>query len=241
VLRIHHTPLRTRLACLVALVGLTTPRGGGAQAATPASPLLDALSITVQRDSVTAARGSMRFRIVRAVNDVELVATGIVVRPGLRVSAELRTDTLYALRKYVAETRDSIGRLIDRVQLVSSGGRVTLERVTPTRRMVREFLARRELMVLDSAALVPYVVLAAASRSASALLLLDVRRGELNVATLSPGLGVDLSIAEVTLTATPVTVLGLGYPLEWWRDARGRLLRVTWGRRGSVLRDDPPT
>ena len=63
----------------------------------PASPLLDALSITIQYDTTTVARGSMRFRQVRTGTDLELLASGIVVRRGLRVTAELRTDSLFSL------------------------------------------------------------------------------------------------------------------------------------------------
>jgi hypothetical protein len=224
----------------VLLVALGLARSLAAQAPTVQSPLIDALSITVQRDSATAARGSMRYRLVRTPSDVELVTTGIIVRSGQRITAELRTDSALVLRKYVTEIRDTAGRLLDRIQLVSSGGRITLERVTPTRRSVREFLARRGVMVLDSVALVPFVALAAVGRGVTALDLLDVRRGNLTAASLSTGLGVEVSIAEVTLVATPVTVSNAAFPVEWWRDARGRLLRVTFGARGLMLRDDPP-
>ena len=216
--------------------------GGPARAqSAPATPLIDALSITVQYDTTTVARGSMRFRQVRTGADLELLASGIVVRRGLRVTAELRTDSAFALRKYVAESRDSGGRLIDRVQVTSVGGRVTLERVTPTRRMVREYVAQRDIMILDSAAVVPFVALAGLAQRTTSIAFLDVRRGTLTTAQVTPGSQVELSVAEVIVSGTPIAVTGLVAPLSWWRDAKGRLLRVVWGGRSRVLRDDPPT
>ena len=216
--------------------------GGQARAqSAPATPLIDALSITVQYDTTTVARGSMRFRQVRTGTDLELLATGIVVRRGLRVTAELRTDSVFALRKYVAESRDSAGRVIDRVQVTSVGGRVTLERVTPTRRMVREYLAQRDIMILDSAAVVPFVALAGLAQQTTSIAFLDVRRGTLTTAQVTAGSQVELSVAEVIVSGTPIAVSGLAAPLSWWRDAKGHLLRVVWGGRSRVLRDDPPT
>ena len=220
---------------------LLAPLGGPAQAQSSPSPLLDALSITVQRDSATVARGTMRYRLTRTPTDVELVATGIVVGRGLKVTAELRTDSTFALRRYVAESRDSAGRLVDRVLVTSAGGRVTLERVTPTRRSVREFLAQRELMLLDSAAVVPFLALAGLGSRMTPLALLDVRRGTLATGTLSLGPQATLALGEVAVTGVPVSVSGLGGTLRWWRDAKGHLLRVSWGPRTEVLRDDPPT
>ena len=216
--------------------------GGQARAqSAPATPLIDALSITVQYDTTTVARGSMRFRQVRTGTDLELLATGIVVRRGLRVTAELRTDSVFALRKYVAESRDSAGRVIDRVQVTSVGGRVTLERVTPTRRMVREYLAQRDIMILDSAAVVPFVALAGLAQRTTSIAFLDVRRGTLTTAQVTAGSQIELSVAEVIVSGTPISVTGLAGPLSWWRDAKGHLLRVVWGGRSRVLRDDPPT
>ena len=216
--------------------------GGQARAqSAPATPLIDALSITVQYDTTTVARGSMRFRQVRTGTDLELLATGIVVRRGLRVTAELRTDSVFALRKYVAESRDSAGRVIDRVQVTSVGGRVTLERVTPTRRMVREYLAQRDMMILDSAAVVPFVALAGLAQQTTSIAFLDVRRGTLTTAQVTAGSQIELSVAEVIVSGTPISVTGLAGPLSWWRDAKGHLLRVVWGGRSRVLRDDPPT
>ncbi len=203
--------------------------------------LLDALSLTVQQDSTSVARGSMRFRLYRTGNDVELVASGIVVGRGVRVSAELRTDSLYGLRRYSAESRDSSGRLVDRIVVTSAGGRVTLERVSPRRRMVREYLAQRDLVLIDSAAIVPFVALAGLVHQNAGLSFLDVRRGTLMAATAVLGDPVELAIAEVIVTATPVTVSGLPVAIRWWRDAKGHLLRVSWGDRSRVMRDDPPT
>ena len=237
--RFLHTPLSPRCAALASAALIL---GGSLRAQQVAgTSLLDALSITVQSDSTTVARGSMRLRQFRTGTDVELVASGIVVRRGLRVTAELRTDSLYALRKYIAESRDSLGRLTDRVQVTSAGGRVTLERVTPARHMVREYVAQRDIMILDSAALVPFVALAAVPQRTATLTFLDVRRGTLAAAQVTFGAPVELSVAEVIVTGTPTAVSGLPSPLSWWRDAKGRLLRVTWGIRSRVLRDDPPT
>ena len=240
--RFPHTPGRTHSTPLLGLLGLLVSLGGALQAqATAATPMLDALSITIQFDSTTVARGSMRFRQVRAGADLELLASGIVVRRGLRVTAELHTDSLFGLRKYVAESRDSAGHLIDRVQVTSAGGRVTLERVSASHRMVREYVAQRDLMILDSAAVVPFVALASIAQRATTIAFLDVRHGTLTVAQVMPGAQVELSVAEVIVSGTPIVVTGLTGPLVWWRDAKGHLLRVAWGGRSRVLRDDPPT
>lgn len=237
--RFPHTPFWTGLALCVSSV-LVRVRPAVAQAASTGT-LLDALSLTVQLDSTSVARGSMRFRQYRTGNDVELVASGIVVRRGLRVSAELRTDSLYGLRRYSAESRDSSGRLVDRIVVTSAGGRVTLERVSPRRRTVREYLAQRELVIIDSAAIVPFVALAGRVHRDAGLAVLDVRRGTLTPATAVLGEPVELAVAEVIVTATPVTVSGLPDAIRWWRDAKGHLLRVIWGDRSRVMRDDPPT
>lgn len=183
----------------------------------------------------------MRYRQIRSGGDLELQASGIVVRRGLRVTAELLTDSLFALRKYIAESRDSAGHLIDRVQVTSAGGRVTLERVTANRRMVREYVAQRDMMILDSAAVVPFVALAGLAQRTTTIAFLDVRRGTLTTAQVTPGEQVELSVAEVVVSGTPIEVTGLAVPLSWWRDAKGHLLRVAWGGRSRVLRDDPPT
>ena len=216
------------------------PSVARAQAAAPA-PLLDALSITVANEATSVGRGTMRFRIVRTGTDVELLATGIVVRGGLRVTSEWHGDTTAALRRYISETRDSTNRIIDRIQVTSSGGRVTLERVTSQRRMVREFLAQRDLMILDTLALVPFVVLAQLPARSSDMPLLDVRRGELTPTPVLAGPRAELAVAEVMLSGTPMSTTGLRTPVTWWRDARGRLLRVVYGLGGRLMRDDPPT
>jgi len=228
------------VALFAALLGALPGAPLGAQA-TASTPLLDALSITVQLDSATVARGSARFRQVRTGTDVELVASGIVVQRGLRVTSELRTDSAYVLRRYLAESRDSTGTVFDRIQVRSAGGRITLERTTPSRRIMREYAAQRDLMILDSAAVVPFVALAGVGQRAATIPLLDVRSGRVRIATLTSGASLDLSVAEVMVPGTPITVSGLPSPLRWWRDARGRLLRVAWGERSRVLRDDPPT
>ena len=237
--RFPHTPPTSRWT---GPIGLLLALGGSLQGqSAPVNPLLDALSITVQYDSATVARGTMRYRQIRSGGDLELQATGIVVRRGLRVTAELLTDSLFALRKYIAESRDSAGHLIDRVQVTSAGGRVTLERVTANRRMVREYVAQRDMMILDSAAVVPFVALAGLAQRTTTIAFLDVRRGTLTTAQVTPGEQVELSVAEVVVSGTPIAVTGLAVPLSWWRDAKGHLLRVAWGGRSRVLRDDPPT
>ncbi len=237
--RFPHTPPTSRWT---GPIGLLLALGGSLQGqSAPVNPLLDALSITVQYDSATVARGTMRYRQIRSGGDLELQASGIVVRRGLRVTAELLTDSLFALRKYIAESRDSAGHLIDRVQVTSAGGRVTLERVTANRRMVREYVAQREMMILDSAAVVPFVALAGLAQRTTTIAFLDVRRGTLTTAQVTPGEQVELSVAEVVVSGTPIEVTGLAVPLSWWRDAKGHLLRVAWGGRSRVLRDDPPT
>jgi hypothetical protein len=225
----------TRLATLIVLSSGCL----GAQGVS-LPPLLDALSISVQQDSATVARGSMRFRTVRTGNEVELVATGIVVRRGLRVTAELRSDTLFGLRKYVAESRDSAGKVIDRIQVTNAGGRIVVERVEPSRRMVREYLSQRNVAILDSVALVPFVTLAAMAQRAGTLVFVDVRRGTLSVATTSVGAVEQVMIADVAVDGQPFTTLSGPMPLMWWRDAKGRLLRVIYGGRGRIIRDDPP-
>jgi len=232
------TPRPARWGTL-ALLGFLLPSPLVAQpTATP--PWLDALSITVQLDSTTVARGSLRLRQIRTASDLELVANGTLVRKGLRVTAELRTDSLFGLRKYTAESRDSAGVLLDRVQVTSAGGRIILERVTPRRRLRREFPARRDLMILDSATVVPFVLLAGVTPRVGSLTFLDVRSGTVTAAQAAPGIATDLKVAEAIVSATPVTVTGLALPLTWWRDTRGRLLLVVWGARSRVLRDDPP-
>jgi len=233
-----HTPRGTCWG-IRAIFGIVLTQPLQAQPVVPA-PLLDALSITVQVDSVTVARGSLRLRQVRSGTDLELVANGTLIRKGLRVTAELRTDSLFGLRKYTAESRDSAGVLLDRVQVTSAGGRITLERVTPRRRQMREYAAQRDLMILDSATVVPFVLLAGVAPRAGPLTLLDVRSGTVTATQSAPGLPTDLALAEAVVSGTPVTVTGLALPLTWWRDSRGHLLRVVWGSRSRVLRDDPP-
>ncbi len=236
--RFLHTPFWTGVALGLGSV-LVRASPAAAQSASNGT-LLDALSLTIQLDSTSVARGSMRFRLYRTTNDVELVASGIVVRRGLRVSAELRTDSLYGLRRYSSESRDSSGRVVDRIVVTNAGGRVTLVRVNPRRRMVREFLAQKDLVILDSAGIVPFVALAGLVQRDAALAFLDVRRGTLTPATVVLGDPVELTVAEVIVRATPVTVTGLPESFRWWRDAKGHLLRVIWGERTRVVRDDPP-
>lgn len=233
-----HTPRHARRTAAVATCCCLFVPALAAQAATP--PALDALSITVQYDSTTVARGSLRLRQLRTGSDLELVANGTLVRKGLRVTAELRTDSLFQLRKYVAESRDSAGLLLDRVQVISAGGRITLERTTPRRRLMREYPAQRDLMILDSATVVPFVLLAGVAPRASRVAFLDVRSGSVTLTQTAPGTPTELSLAEAMVSGTPVTVTGLALPLTWWRDAKGHLLRVVWGDRSRVLRDDPP-
>jgi hypothetical protein len=96
-------------------------------------------------------------------------------------------------------------------------------------------------MILDSATVVPFVALAGLNPRTTGVSLLDVRRGTLTPSQLTPGDPVELSVAEVVVTGTPVLVTGAIAPLSWWRDGRGRLLRVVWDPRNRVLRDDPPT
>lgn len=224
---------------LLAVAGLLgAPLGAQAPAN---APLLDALSITVRLDSTTVARGSARYRQVRTGPELELVASGIVVQRGLRVTSELHTDSAYVLHRYLAESRDSAGTVIDRILVTSAGGRITFERTTPRRRIMREFASDRDLMILDSAAVVPFVVLAGVGMRAATIPLLDVRSGQVRIATLTPGASIDLSLAEVLVPGMPIAVSGLSSPLRWWRDVKGRLLRVAWGERSGVLRDDPPT
>ena len=233
-----HTPRPVRWGTLTLLGCLLTSSLVAQPVAT--APYLDALSITVQLDSVTVARGSLRLRQIRTINDLEVVANGTLVRTGLRVTAELRTDSLFGLRKYTAESRDSAGVLLDRVQVTSAGGRIILERVTPRRRLRREYAARRDLMILDSATVVPFVLLAGVTPRVGTITFLDVRSGTVTGAQTAPGTASDLELAEAKVSATPVTVTGLSLPLTWWRDTRGRLLRVVWGARSRVVRDDPP-
>lgn len=211
----------------------------GAQAPTP-GPLLDALSITLQRDSVTMARGSIRLRQFRTGTDVELVASGIVVRPGMRITAELRTDSTYAFRRYQSESRDGTGQVVDRITVSSSGGRITYERVTRTRRTAREFGAQRDLMILDTVAVVPFVMLAGAALRTTPLAMLDVRTARLAPSVAEPSAPITLSIAEVVVTGTRMALRASAQPLAWSRDPRGRLLGATWSGRSRVLRDDPP-
>jgi hypothetical protein len=226
----------TRITALLCASAVTL----AAQAVGP-SPLLDALSISVQQDSATVARGTMRYKTVRTGNDVELVATGIVVRRGLRVTAELHTDSLFGLRRYVAESRDSAGRVIDRVQVTNAGGRIVVERVQPSRRMVREYISQRHAVILDSVALVPFITLAAMTQRAGTLAFVDVRRGTLTIAATSVGALEQVMIADVAVDGQPFSASGGSAPLVWWRDAKGRLLRVIYGGHGRIIRDDPPS
>jgi hypothetical protein len=160
----------------------------------------------------------------------------------MRLTTDLRTDSAYQLRRYVAESRDSAGRIVDRIQVTSQGGRVTLERVTPTRRMVREFPAQRDLLVMDSAAISPYMVLASQSLTPRrSMVVLDVRAGTVVAIPVSLGAAAVVTVADVSLSGVPVV---LGSPTAFvtiWRDAKGRLLRIIWSGQRRVLRDDPPT
>jgi hypothetical protein len=106
--------------------------------------------------------------------------------------------------------------------------------------MVREFLAQKDLVILDSAAFVPFVALAGLVQRDAALAFLDVRRGTVTPGRVMLGDPVELAVAEVIVRATPVSISGLSESIRWWRDAKGHLLRVMWGDRTRVLRDDPP-
>jgi hypothetical protein len=68
-----------------------------------------------------------------------------------------------------------------------------------------------------------------------------VRRGTLASARATPGVAEEIAVAEVRMMVTPVQVTGLPEVIRWWRDAKGHLVRVGWGERSRVLRDDPPT
>jgi hypothetical protein len=235
--RIH----RARLALagtLVAAALAVAPRVA-AQA-----PLPDALSVSIV-GGAGAGRASLRLRIERAPSGaVDVVASGIVVAGRRRVTAELRTDTLLAVRRYVAETRDSAGVVVDRIEVATAGGRLLLTRTAPGHRMVREFPVVRALLLRDDEGLVPLLVAAArgdASLLRDAVPVLDVRTGRMGrgIATLEPRQ--PLNIAEVPLEAVPVTLrLADGAPFAWWRDARGRLLFAPLAGTRQLRRDDPP-
>lgn len=233
-----HRARGVRVAAL-ALVTLADAPRAGAQ-----PPVPDALSVSVVGGEV-AGRAALKLRIERAPSGaVEVVASGVVVSGRRRLTAELRTDTLLALRRYVAVTRDSAGAVIDRIEIATAGGRLLLTRTAPGHRMVREFPVDRALLVRDDEALVPLMIAAArgdASLLRDAVPVLDVRTGRMarGVATLEGRR--PLKIAEVPLEAVPVTLrLADGAPFGWWRDARGRLLQAPLAGTRELRRDDPP-
>lgn len=216
----------------------------GALDAGAQAPVPDALSVSIVGGALPG-RASLRLRVERATTGaVDVVASGVVVSGGRRVTTELRTDTLLVLRRYVAETRDSAGAVIDRIEIVTAGGRLLLTRVAPGHRMVREFPVHRALLLRDDEALVPLLV--AAARIDGSLLrdvvpVLDVRTGRMarGVATLEARR--PLTIAEVPLEAVPVTLrIADGASFTWWRDARGRLLFAPLAGTRQLRRDDPP-
>lgn len=201
----------------------------------------DALAVTLLDGPAVAGRGALRLRTERAGTGVDLVASGVVVRPGRRVTAELRADTLGGLRRYLAETRDSAGRVLERVEVVAAGGRVVLRRTAPGRRTVRELAAPRGLLLRDDDALVPLLIAAHLPASDDSVTVLDVRRGTEGRARPTTEGRTSLSIAEVPLDAWPVAIRGPdGILLAWWRDARGRLLFAPLDAARTLRRDDPP-
>jgi hypothetical protein len=220
---------------LVAVLG--APLALGAQAART-----DALSVTLVDGPAVLGRGALRLRTERVGTGVDLVASGIVVRPGGRTTAELRADTTGAVRRYVTETRDSAGRVIDRVELVAAGGRMVWRRTAVGRRAVREFPAPRGLLLRDDEGLVPLLLAAARADSDDSVTVFDVRRGTHARGRPTAAPRTTVSIAEVPLDAAPMTVRGAsGVLLAWWRDARGRLLFAPLDATRAVRRDDPPT
>ena len=219
----------------VALLG--APLTVGAQ-----EPRSDALAVTLVEGPTVVGRGALRLRTERVGSGVELVASGVIVRPRGRTTAELRADTSGALRRYVAETRDSTGRVLDRVEVVAAGGRVVLRRTAVGRRTVRELPAPRTLLLRDDDGLVPLLIAAARpSWGGDSVTVLDVRRALPARGRPTDAARTTLSIADVPLEAVPVTVQGTaGALLSWWRDARGRLLFAPLDGTRALRRDDPP-
>jgi hypothetical protein len=238
VTRFPHTP--SQAIRIGALLLLSVPATLAAQAPAQTGGLLDALSLSVKTDTTTVARGTIRYRMARTGAELEMIATGIIVGGGSRVTAEFRTDTAGALRRYVAEVRDSTGRVVDRTQITSLGNRVTLERVTPARRLVREFFVPRDVMILDVAAVVPFVAIAARSGRATQMTILDVRRLTAETGSISADAVSDILIDDTRLRGTLMTFRGLTFPLRIWSDARGRLLRIAYGASFVTVRDDVP-
>lgn len=245
-------PTRVTIHAALLALAAAAPVAGAAQATAPVSdvrtataPVADVLQATLVDGSAAAGRASLRVRTERtAAGTVEVIASGIVVRGRRRVQGELRTDTLLALRRYVAETRDSAGAVADRVELTAAGGRLLLVRTVGAHRMTRELPAPAggALLLRDDDALVPLLVAAARPPArGDSVTVLDVRTGVrvAGVATAEPPR--PLTIAEATLDAVPVIVRAGGVVLlSWWRDARGRLLLVPVDGAAALRRDDPP-
>jgi hypothetical protein len=238
--RSDHTLPRQRRAVICSpralLLGLWLAGARSAHAQSPT--VLDALSVTV---TGTQARGALRLRLGTTATGVAWIASGVVVRPGRRTTAELRTDTLGALRTYTAETRDSLGSVVDRVSVVSAGGRVILERVTPTRRQVREYPSSPGLLIADGDALAPLLVLAARIRKPGGVMVLDVRAPALAGTMVDAAGTAQLQIADIPLAASAWTITGVSSLAGWWTDARGRLLAALLSPGLRLQRDDPPT
>jgi hypothetical protein len=235
-----HTP--ARLLRLLAPLSLAVAPVAFAQTATAATTgtLLDAFAITVRADTTVVARGTIRRRVIRIGTELEISANGIVVRGAIRTTAELRTDTAGVLRRYLAETRDSTNRVIDRVQVSVLGGRLTVERVTPTRRSAREFFAPRNVMIVDTTALIPMVALAAAQSSGRSTTLLDVRGMTSATLTLPADSATALVVGDTRIDAWLSTLRASPSPLRLWRDARGRLLGAVVSARTTLQREEPP-
>jgi hypothetical protein len=214
--------------------------GPGTAPLASAAPVADALAVSLLEGTALLARGTLRLRIERTGTGVDVVATGVLVRPGERITAELRTDTLLAPRRYLAETRDSAGRVTDRVEVAIGGGRMVLTRTSAAHRMVREFPLARALLLVDDAALVPLLV-AAAAQPRDSVTVLDVRTGTLRRAVATSAAPTALTIAEVPLEVTPVSLRASDGTLgAWWRDPRGRLVHAPLAGTRQLRRDDPP-
>jgi hypothetical protein len=238
VARSLHTPgtLQRTAALLLALACRAT----GQAAPAPTGAVLDAFAFTVRADTAVVARGSIRHRLIRTGAELEVSATGIVLRATSRITADLRTDTAGILRRYLAETRDSLGHVTDRVQVTVAGSRLTVERVTATRRITREFVNTRDLAVLDTAAIIPMVALAALRMRSASATLLDVRRMVSTAAALPADTATALAVGDVRLDAWISTISASPSPLRVWHDARGRLLGLTVARGYRIVRDEPP-
>jgi hypothetical protein len=238
----HHTPelaerprLRRRRRAPL-LTGLALSLLAAGSRARAQGVTVDALSVTMVG---APGRGALRLRA-----DVQTtpgwVASGVMVRPGRRTTAELHTDTLGTLRNYSSETRDSAGTIVDRVQVRSAGGRITLERTTPQRRQVREYPATPGLLITDGEAIVPLLILVARGSTPGALRLLDVRGLTLSTVTVARSSDARVMIADSPIATTSWTISGSTAVAAWWADERGRLVSALLAPGVRVQRDDPP-